>query len=453
VKTLAYEVNFDGLVGPTHHYAALAQGNLASQKHGYSVSNPREAALQGLRKMKLLADLGAPQGVLPPHERPDLPLLRGLGFIGGDIDILRQAQREAPLLLAAACSSSFMWAANAATVSPAADTSDGRTHFTAANLVSHLHRSTEANTTAAMLKTIFSDDRCFAHHTPLRSVPHLGDEGAANHIRLCRSHGERGLEVFVYGRQGNPSGTAASTIHPARQAHEASSAIARLHGLDLSRTLFFQQNPAAIDRGVFHNDVIAVGNENLFLYHREAYLNGHSDIDLIKRAYASIADDELVVIEVSPEELSMEEAVSSYLFNSQIVTLPDNTMTLICPEECREREKPRLFLQSLLKRHTPIRTVQFVDLHQSMKNGGGPACLRLRVVLTPEQLEHVHRGVLLNDSLYTRLVAWVEEHYRDRLHFDDLADPKLLEESRAALDRLTQILRLGSVYPFQAARG
>ena len=32
---------------------------------------------------------------------------------------------------------------------------------------------------------------------------------------------------------------------------------------------------------------------------------------------------------------------------------------------------------------------------------------------------------------------------------DDLADPKLLEESRAALDELTKLLQIGSVYEFQ----
>ncbi len=39
--------------------------------------------------------------------------------------------------------------------------------------------------------------------------------------------------------------------------------------------------------------------------------------------------------------------------------------------------------------------------------------------------------------------------YRDRLAESDLADPKLIGESRTALDELTRILQLGNVYPFQ----
>ena len=120
------EANFDGLVGPTHNYAGLAYGNLASALNAEKPSNPREAALQGLRKMKALHDLGVPQGVLPPHERPHLPTLRALGFGGKDAEVLGAAHREAPGLLAAASSASAMWVANAATVSPSADAADGR---------------------------------------------------------------------------------------------------------------------------------------------------------------------------------------------------------------------------------------------------------------------------------------------------------------------------------------
>jgi len=84
-----------------------------------------------------------------------------------------------------------------------------------------------------------------------------------------------------------------------------------------------------------------------------------------------------------------------------------------------------------------------------MRNGGGPACLRLRVVLNDEELDAMHRGVLLNDALYERLTSWVEAHYRSELSQDDLGDPMLLEEVRKALDELTGILGLGSIYDFQ----
>jgi len=113
------ELNLDGIVGPTHNYAGLSWGNLASQKHKLSVSNPRQAALEGLAKMKFLADMGIPQAVLPPHQRPHLPTLRSLGYSGSDAEILAKAHQDNPVLLSACCSASAMWSANAATVSPA----------------------------------------------------------------------------------------------------------------------------------------------------------------------------------------------------------------------------------------------------------------------------------------------------------------------------------------------
>ena len=93
-----------------------------------------------------------------------------------------------------------MWVANAATVSPSADTADGRVHFTPANLVSHFHRSIEAPTTTRVLRAIFADKTHFAVHDPLPAAPQLGDEGAANHTRLAGADGAPGVEFFVYGR-------------------------------------------------------------------------------------------------------------------------------------------------------------------------------------------------------------------------------------------------------------
>src|SRR5215475_8689569 len=111
----AREINFDGLVGPTHHYAGLSSGNLASEGHAGEVSNPRAAALQGLEKMRFVAGLGVGQAILPPQPRPDIGLLRRLGFEGTDGAVLARARRSAPELLSAASSASAMWVANAAT--------------------------------------------------------------------------------------------------------------------------------------------------------------------------------------------------------------------------------------------------------------------------------------------------------------------------------------------------
>src|SRR5262245_53014556 len=146
------EVNFDGIVGPTHNYAGLSYGNIASLKSKLTVSNPRQAALEGLEKMKFLMDLGVQQAVLPPHERPHLPTLRALGYSGSDAEILSKVQKDDPVLLTACSSASAMWAANAATVSPSADSSDRRVHFTPANLVTQFHRSIEPSMTARVLR-------------------------------------------------------------------------------------------------------------------------------------------------------------------------------------------------------------------------------------------------------------------------------------------------------------
>jgi len=441
----AVEANFDGLVGPTHNYAGLSWGNVASQSNVNAVANPKEAALQGLAKMKRLADRGYVQGVLPPHERPHIPTLRALGFEGNDRQVLEQAAKADPAILAAVSSASAMWTANAATVSPSADTADHRVHFTPANLSAKFHRSIEHSVTGRALKAIFTDESYFAHHHALPSVSHFGDEGAANHTRLCSRHGEPGVELFVYGQTAfNPSAPAPAKF-PARQTREASQAIARLHGLTDRHAVFAQQNPPVIDAGVFHNDVIAVGNGNTLFYHEQAFLDEESVLADIRER---LTGAQLEAIRVSSEDVPLEDAVASYLFNSQLLNTPDG-MLLAVPGECRENVTVSRYLDDLLKTDNAITAVEVFDVKQSMRNGGGPACLRLRVVLTDDELHAMNRGVILTDALYERLIIWVEAHYRDQLTQQDLADPMLLEESRKALDELTGILGLGSIYDFQ----
>lgn len=445
----AFEVNFDVLVGPTHNYAGLAYGNIASQRSRHIVSNPRAAALEGLAKMKVLADLGVKQAVLPPQERPDMVMLRRLGFSGDDAHVLEEAHRIAPDLLAACCSASSMWAANTATISPSSDSMDRKVHLTPANLSSQFHRSIEAATTSTILRAVFPDASLFAHHPPLPATPLFADEGAANHMRLSNAYGQSGIEVFVYGRSA-ASGTAATPSRfPARQTLQASQAIARVHQLGPRRVLFIQQNPACIDAGVFHNDVIAVSNLNVLLCHEMAFLEGHSAIDQIAARFKGECGGDLHVIVIEARQLSVADAVDSYLFNSQLVSLPDGTMVLLAQMECQENRATRCLLDELPSWGTPIRQVQYVSVRQSMSNGGGPSCLRLRVVLTPEQLAQTLQSVFLTPDLYDTLCSWVQRCYRDKLAPSDLTDPRLLEESRSALDQLTQILSLGPIYTFQ----
>ncbi|QJP74012.1 N-succinylarginine dihydrolase [Burkholderia glumae] len=443
----AIEANFDGLVGPTHNYAGLSFGNVASLNNEKSVANPKAAARQGLRKMKQLADLGFAQGVLPPQERPSLRLLRELGFSGKDADVIASAARRAPELLAAASSASAMWTANAATVSPSADTGDGRVHFTPANLCSKLHRAIEHEATRRTLSTIFADEARFVVHDALPGTPALGDEGAANHTRFCAAYGAPGVELFVYGRSEYRRGPEPKRF-PARQTFEASRAVAQRHGLAEAATVYAQQNPEVIDAGVFHNDVIAVGNRDTLFCHELAFAEPQAVYDALRDALGA-RGAQLKLLEVPDAALSVADAVGSYLFNSQLLTRADGAQVLVVPQECRENERVARYLDALAAGQGPIDEVLVFDLRESMKNGGGPACLRLRVVLNDAERAAVRPKVWIDDALFGSLDAWIERHYRDRLAPTDLADPALLDESRTALDELTQILQLGSLYDFQ----
>ena len=447
VRSTSTEANFDGLVGPTHHYAGLSLGNKASTGNAGQVSNPKQAALQGLEKMKALSDLGLVQGVLAPQERPDIQTLRQLGFTGSDAEVLSQAARQAPALLTACCSASSMWTANAATVSPSADCTDGKVHFTPANLVSKFHRSLEHRVTGRILQATFNHPDYFVHHPALPAVDAFGDEGAANHTRFCQDYGEPGVELFVYGKQAFNNSQAVPEVFPARQSLEASEAIARNHQLNPGRTLFAQQNPMVIDLGVFHNDVIAVGNRNLLFCHEQAFLNQQTVYEQLSTAFGNRP---FHIIEVPEQKVSVEEAVASYLFNSQLLSLDNGQTIIVVPSECEKNPAVWHYLQELVEQNnSPIDAIKVFDLRQSMNNGGGPACLRLRVVLNEQELKATNQNCLMDEALFTTLSQWVSRHYRDRQTEADLADPQLLTESRSALDELTGILGLGPIYPFQ----
>ena len=444
-KSAAREFNFDGLVGPSHNYAGLSFGNVASKGNVNSASNPKQAALQGLAKMHALAGRGFAQALLPPQGRPDFRMLRRIGFGGSDADVLARAHRDAPTLLAAAYSAASMWSANAATVSPSADSLDGRVHFTAANLNNKLHRSFEHLQATRTLRALFRDEHFFAVHDALPATPAFGDEGAANHTRLCASHGARGIELFVYGRSEFDAAAPAPKRYPARQTREASQAVARLHDLDPQRTVLVQQNPAVIDQGVFHNDVICVGNGNVLFYHEQAFVDEAASLTQLRSAMEGVKAD-LTLLRVADAMVPVADAVASYLFNSQLLTKPDGKMALVIPQECRENRAVAHYLDGLVGGGGVIDELIDFDLRQSMRNGGGPACLRLRVVLTGAEAAAMHQGVVLTPTLHEALVAWVGKHYRDRLLPGDLADPALALEIRAALEELTTILDLPGLY-------
>ncbi len=446
----AFEANFDGLVGPTHNYAGLSYGNVASMSHKLEVSNPKEAALQGLKKAKALADRGFKQGLLAPQERPDIGFLKKIGFTGSDEQILSMAQKKSPELLAAACSASSMWTANAATVSPSADSRDGKVHFTAANLNQKIHRAIEHPTTTRTLQAIFKSEKHFVHHEALPLSDTLGDEGAANHTRFCNEYGDKGLQFFVYGRIALEPDSLQPKKFPARHTREASESVVRLHQVPEENVVYGQQNPECIDIGAFHNDVVSVGNQNTLFYHERSFVDSDKLIGQLSDRYESICKNAFVGVRVPTDKVPLKDAVSSYLFNSQLITLSPGKMALIAPTECEETPTVRNYLKDLLaEKKTPIQEVMYFDLRQSMNNGGGPACLRLRVVLTEAELAATNPKVMMNDKTYEVLTKWVEKHYRDRLTAKDLSDPQLVKECRTALDELTQIMGLGSLYAFQ----
>ncbi|QXQ05259.1 N-succinylarginine dihydrolase [Sphingosinicellaceae bacterium] len=417
------EINFDGLIGPTHNYAGLSLGNVASAANAGGVSQPRAAALQGLGKMRACLDIGLVQGLFVPPERPATGWLRSLGFSGDDDAVCAAAHDADPALFAQAMSASSMWTANAATVAPASDTADGRCHIVTANLSRMTHRSIEARATEAQLRVAFAGPE-FAVHAAVPSI--FGDEGAANHMRLCARHDAPGIEVFVYGEEGGR--------FPARQSRRASEAVARLSGLDPARTLFVQQSPEAIAAGAFHNDVVAVANETLLFAHEQAFADP-------QRLYADLARllPEVVVIEVPASAVSLSDAIGSYLFNSQLVTVPGGGMALILPGEARDNRHVAAWLDTLLAGNGPIRAVHYVEVRESMRNGGGPACLRLRVVADPATVDP---RFLVDAAKLDRLERVVAAHWPESIAPVDLGNPGLWQQARAARAALLDELGL-----------
>jgi succinylarginine dihydrolase len=333
-----------------------------------------------------------------------------------------------PHIRAAAFSASAMWAANAATVSPAPDTADGKCHLSVANLLTMAHRSHEWSGTLAQLKLAFADEAHFAVHDPV--PPPYGDEGAANFMRLCLTHAQPGLEIFVYGKSGGP--------FPARQHVEASKAIARAHRLDPERTLFIQQSELAIAAGAFHNDVVAVANERVLFTHEQAF--EHPEL-----AYAAIRKKmpEVEIVIVPADRVSLTDAVQSYLFNAQLVTLHDGTMALILPTEAQANNNVWNWLQEHVAGNGPIRSLVPVDVRQSMANGGGPACLRLRVVADPNAVDP---RFMAEEGRLDRMAEVIGTQWPESISPEQLGDPALIaqmQKARAALLSTCDLEELG----------
>src|SRR5262249_54124149 len=162
----------------------------------------------------------------------------------------------------------------------------------------------------------------------------------------------------------------------------------------------------------------------------------------------AVAGSGLRLVVASNEELPVPDAVGAYPFNSQVLTGRDGRKLIVAPEESRESPTARRFLERVVA-EGHVAGGHYLDVRQSMNNGGGPACLRQRIVLTDDERAAIRANVFLTDTLADALEAWIERHYRDRLAPADLADPSLWRQGLTALDELTQLLRLGSIYDFQ----
>jgi succinylarginine dihydrolase len=411
------EINFDGIIGPSHNYAGLSLGNLASSLHRGEVSRPRAAALQGIEKMRANLALGLAQGLFVPPPRPAHAWLAELGTNIGQAE---------PEIAANAMSASAMWAANAATVSPSPDTGDGKCHLSVANLRTMPHRSHEWGATLAQLQLAFANP-AFVVHGPIPAA--FGDEGAANHMRLAPGHGERGIELFVYGRTGGP--------FPARQHIEASKAVARRHRLDPARTLFIEQSEEAIAAGAFHNDVVAVANEGVLFAHARAFADPEGTYAAITALMPNVE-----IVEVPEVEVPLADAIRSYLFNAQLVTTPDGAPTLIVPIETRETPSVWAWIERHLASNGAIRRVEVVDVRQSMANGGGPACLRLRVPCDPALIDP---RFMVDEARLDHIAATIAQYWPEEIAIDDLQQPSLISAVEGARSALFETLDLGAL--------
>ena len=457
------EVQLVGLVGPTHHYAGMSWGNVASERHKGSPSSPRRAALQSVALMRELISLDQHVLVMPPLYRPDLSLLERFGLRGTGDDLLRSAALH-PDLLSMASSASSMWTANAGTWAPGRDTQDGVARLVVANLVAKAHRSLEPPGTEAHLRAIFGDDPSVEVLSALPSTPAFGDEGAANHMRLASPRSDTALHVFVYGRLGdepadaaweerNPTlvaaplhqGTPPLPLYPARQSLRASQAVARRLHLAPEQTFFLRQHPQAIRAGVFHNDVAAISCGAFLLHHELAYVEDEAASALWERCAALLGEDYQRVV-VPAAEVSLEEAVRTYLFNGQLFDRGGGRLVFLLPDTCRTSEAVQRCLTRICRAHRRITEVRYVDLHQSMRNGGGPACLRLRLQMTAEQLQAVPQGFRMTLGSLDQLEHWASAHLADELHPADLAEPSFVAACHRALDALRRVLDAPSLY-------
>ncbi len=409
------QIFVDGIIGPTYHYGGMAVGNVLSQAHKHQESYPKKAALEGLEKMNQVRQLGCLQYVLPPLCKDVDRLLSLWGYEQGDMTSRLKALGYAhPYYLSALFSGASAWVANSCHITPSCDALDGICHITPANLVSCFHRHLDVDGYRDFLHQLFLNDELFQIYDPLPVV--YTDEGMANTIRLSGGN-ELGLYLHVYGKTLSQRFT---RTFPARQTKEAFDRICYTHKRQDSMDI--QQSPFAIDAGVFHNDVIAFGSHNLLVLHEHAFDNQVDVLNSITDRYQSKYGEPLHVYEVSNEVLSLDEAVHTYFFNSQLILVEKNTFHLLIPSRAMSHSGVKKSLKRLSKLKGLSITVHEVSCEESIKNGGGPACLRFFSVLNKAEHKAINSKFLLTDEMYEQWFQFIQTHYPDTLSFDDLKD-------------------------------
>lgn len=456
------EINIDGIVGPSYYFSGAGVGNVASQESRQSPSYPRAAALEGLEKAHRVSQLGIEQYVLPPPLRPRAQFLNAIGFDGDWSDQTAAALQFEPSALAAAYSSAFIWTANAATYAPACDTTDGVSRIVPANLISSWHRASEVAERSEQFRQLFAQVADLRIEDPLPAILPLRDEGAANHMRLslsscdARTHASAeisGLHVFVYGESTSTTAPRPSRFL-ARQTESACRALARQLRLHPENTFYLQQHPQAVDAGVFHNDVIATAHESVMLHHELAFINADGELARIESRFRALYGRDLQRIVISEQQLPLADAVKSYFFNCQILSHPQidvasesilsksSRMTVLFPKQCSQWKSASETAARLLNDQSiPIERIEFVDLFQSMGGGGGPACLRLRMQLTEQQVAALDARFQLTEQLYSQLRSIIEDCYPERLTVEDFLRPGTRENCETASRRVGECFK------------
>ena len=446
------EISFEGIPGPSHSFGGLAYGDFAAMASAGKKSNPRMAAKQCIQKIRLLVERGVPVIILPPHERPALWFLRNIGYRGEDSQILQTVTESATWLLPVIYSSSGMWCANAATVIPSADAADALCHVVVANLAANLHRSLEPQFVLKVLQRILPESAGFDVQPCIPGNVNLWDEGAANHLRVAQDG--TGLHIFMYGRKAGKSfARLLQNRHHilGRQTDEASLAVARLGHLPSGRILLAQQNQSVIDQGVFHNDVICMSAGMTLIVHEHAVHGWPQFRQELQRRAAALNLGDLNLIELKDKEISVKECVRTYLFNSQLVQLPDRKLLIVCPAGCQRSKQAAVALKKIQSAMGPALTTEFIDLSESLANGGGPACLRLRVRVTEKQLQAVSRlAFIASPELLDRLETTIDRRYRDDLMLSEFRDPAFAQECLRTLDEVSRLLGYSPIYSFHS---